>query len=150
VSIDSRPRLLVEVGSDAATSLPALDPASLQGWALVLPCAPQLQTPLPHKGGLRRCHMAHNSGLCLLWGELRCSHVSHGSQCPVGHGNKERHSCTRHQLGSHISKARSRVTKAPTRCADKQGHYNLQDMWTCRYSAARQCSAVRLARDVAR
>jgi hypothetical protein len=48
------------------------------------------------------------------------------------------------QLGSCVSKARSRVTEVLARHADRRCYHNLQDMWTCHYSMAQQCSVARL------
>jgi hypothetical protein len=46
-------------GSGVATYPIALNPASLLGRALALPCAPRLWTMSPCLGGLRCCHVSH-------------------------------------------------------------------------------------------
>jgi hypothetical protein len=93
----------------AVTCSSAPDPASLSRWAPALP---------------------RGSGLTSLRGELRCCHVPHGLQQAVDHRNKEGHNYPGMQLGSHVSKARSRVTETPARRADM------------RYSPIQQCNIV--------
>jgi hypothetical protein len=61
---------------------------------------------------------------------LRCLHVPHGSLRVVGHRNKERLSYNSMQQGLRISKTRTRVTEAPTRCADRRHHHDLQTLHT--------------------
>jgi hypothetical protein len=50
----------------AATRPTAPDTSSQLKRAPVLPCVPQHRTPPPSSGGLRCCHVTHNSGPCLL------------------------------------------------------------------------------------
>jgi hypothetical protein len=49
------------------------------------------------------------------------------------------------QVGSHVYKTCSHVTKATARHAGRRCHHSLQDMWICCYSTAQQCSTMRLA-----
>jgi hypothetical protein len=65
VSYGSRPYLLAEAGSSAATCPTASDPASLLKRAPMLPCVTRLRTSPPCSGGLRCCHVSHSSGPCL-------------------------------------------------------------------------------------
>jgi hypothetical protein len=143
-SCSFRPHLPTEVGSGAATCPATLDLTSLLSWAPAPPHVPQLRTSPPCQGGLRRCHVSHGSGAATCssapdlaslprWapvlsrgpglassrGELRCCHVPHGPQRAVDHRNKEGPSCPGTQLGSHVSKAQSRVTETPARHADR-------------------------------
>jgi hypothetical protein len=46
----------------AATCPTVLDPASLSRWAPALPCALQLHTLPPCRGGLQRYHVPYSSG----------------------------------------------------------------------------------------
>jgi hypothetical protein len=137
----SGPRLPTQEGYGAATCHTAPDPASLLGKAPVLPCATQLRNPFLCSGGLRCCHVAHNSGPCLptqegsgaaacpmtldlaslLRGEgLRCCHMSCDPQRVTSLKNKESLSCNGIQQGSHVSKTRLCVTEVPTRRAGRR------------------------------
>jgi hypothetical protein len=62
VSYGSRPRLLAEVGSGAATCPAALDPASLLGRAPALSCVPRHRILPSCSRGLRRSHVSHGTG----------------------------------------------------------------------------------------
>jgi hypothetical protein len=139
-----------------ATMCPAAsDPASLLRWAPALPRVPQLRTPPPCRGELRCCHVPISFGphfpvtegsdgaTCLMAlestspkVELRCHHMSHNSQRAMGHENKERLGYLSMQLCLPVPMARSCVTEAPVRRADRQRHHILQDMRVGRYSAA--------------
>jgi hypothetical protein len=128
-----RSRLLAELSSGVATRFSALDLASLPRWALTLPHVPWLWA-LPSREesfGAFTCSSASDlvslsrsapvlprgTGLASPRGELRCYHVLHDFQRIVDHGNKEGPSCPITQLGSHVSKARSRVIEALVRRA---------------------------------
>jgi hypothetical protein len=65
VPCGSEPYLPANAGLGAATCHTALDPASLFGRALMLPCVTWLRTPLSCSGGLQCCHVPHDSGHCL-------------------------------------------------------------------------------------
>jgi hypothetical protein len=56
------PRLLVQVGSDAATCPVAWDLTSLPRWALALPRGPRPQDSPPCQGGLQSCHVSRSPG----------------------------------------------------------------------------------------
>jgi hypothetical protein len=62
VPCGSGPCLPTEACSDAFTCLTALNPASLLGRALVLPCVTRLRTPPPWLEGLLCYHMPQGSG----------------------------------------------------------------------------------------
>jgi hypothetical protein len=98
----------------AATRPTALDHATLLRWAPVVPHGPWLQTPPPCTGGLRCYHVFRDlephltspqgGGAlalpCVPWLWIpplfpRGSVAATCSWLSMGHGNKERHSCTR-------------------------------------------------------
>jgi hypothetical protein len=62
-SYSFRLRLPAEEGFSVVTCLMTLDPTSPLGRALVPPRVPQLRTPPPRWGGLRRRRLPHDS----LW-----------------------------------------------------------------------------------
>jgi hypothetical protein len=108
-------RFPVEVGSDATTCLIAPGSAS-------------------SRGELRRCHVFLSSAPrfsvevgsdAVTWPRPRLSERrapvlprTHNPQWVMNHRNKERSSCSGTQLGSFVSKVRSRVTETPARRAD--------------------------------
>jgi hypothetical protein len=96
VSCGPRPCLCAEVGSGTSMCLVAPDLASLLRCAPALPRVPQLRTSLPCRGGLRRFHMSHGSGLCLPEGESSGATTSLRLLQAVENRNKERLSCPRH------------------------------------------------------
>jgi hypothetical protein len=129
------PHLLAELSSGAATCSSTLDLTFMLRWAPVLPrvpearlperrapvlpCVPQLRTSPPYRGGLWHCYMSHGSGLCLP--KRRALVLPRTPRPPSGlwtTGIKKGLAAPGTRLGSHIFKARSRVTEAPTRCAD--------------------------------
>jgi hypothetical protein len=58
----SQPHLPTWEGSSAAICPAALDLISIHGRAPALPRVPQLRTPPPYIGGLRRCHASRGTG----------------------------------------------------------------------------------------
>jgi hypothetical protein len=135
VSNGSGPRLSAEVGSGTATCPMALDLASWLRWAPSLPCVLCLRTSPPSWGGLRRCHVSHDS--------LRATSFKHKEK-PNKPACAARHACSQH-------------TRARFHGVSCQGHHALarresrqccqypQDVWTCIYSVA----TIRLQRDAA-
>jgi hypothetical protein len=85
----------------------------LERRAPTLPRVPQLRTSLPCRGGLRRCHVAPTSP--------PREESSGAATYPTASsglwttGIKNDLTALGTQLGSHVSKARPRVTEAPTR-----------------------------------
>jgi hypothetical protein len=61
VSHASGPCLLAWESSSVATCSTGPDSASMPGRASELPHVPRLRTPAPYSGGLRHCHMSHDS-----------------------------------------------------------------------------------------
>jgi hypothetical protein len=128
------PHLLAELSSSAATCSSAPDLTSLPRWAPALPRFPWLRAlpPIEESSGGAMCSSAldltslprwspalpRSPGLASPRGELRCCHVPHGPQRAVDHRNKKGLAAPGTQLGSHVSRARSRVTKASARRAD--------------------------------
>jgi hypothetical protein len=152
---DVRPR--------AATCLTAPDPASLLRWAPALSCVPQLRTPPLCRGELWRWHMPLSSGPASP--QERAPTVPHASwlrtlpprgersdvaTCPMTLSGpwtmriKKVLAILGTQLGSCVLKPRSRVTKPSARRANRRRHHSSQDVRAGHYSAAQQCSAVRL------
>jgi hypothetical protein len=129
------PRLLAELTSGAATRSSAPDLASLSRWALALPRVPWLRAlpPREESSGAAMCSLAsdlaslprwaptlsHGPGLTNPRGKLRCCHVPHGPSGLWTTGIKKGLAVPGMQLGSHVSKARPRVTEAPVRHADR-------------------------------
>jgi hypothetical protein len=73
VSHGSELSLPAREGSGAATCPMAMDNASLLVRALMMPCAPQLQTPSHCSGGLWCCHVPRGSGSHLpAWEDSDC------------------------------------------------------------------------------
>jgi hypothetical protein len=127
-------RLLGELSSGAATRFSALDLVSLPRWALALPRVPWLWALLPKRrasalprvshlrtsplcrGRLRRCHMAPASPLR--------EESSGAATYPTTlsglwtTGIKKGLAASDTQLGSHVSKTRSRVVEAHIRRAN--------------------------------
>jgi hypothetical protein len=56
------------------------------------------------------------------------SHVSHGPSGLRTTGLKKGLAALGTQLGSLVSKVRSRITEVPTRYVDKRHHHNMQDV----------------------
>jgi hypothetical protein len=110
------------VSSCTVTCPSAPDFTSLPRWAPALPCVPWLRALPPRLGssGAATCPTPPSG----LWTT----------------GIKRSFTALKMQLGSHVSKVRSHVTEVPARHANRQCHHNLQDMQTCRYSVAQQCS----------
>jgi hypothetical protein len=82
----------------------------------VLPRVPQLRTSPPCRGGLRRCHVAPASPP-----REESSGAATYPTAPSGlwtTGIKKGVAALGTQLGSHVSKAWSRVTEAPARRED--------------------------------
>jgi hypothetical protein len=132
------PRLLAELSSDAAMCSLASDLASLPRWAAVLPCVPWPRASLPCYVELRRCYVFLSFEPCLPTevgsgadicpmapgsisprGELWCCHVPHAPSSLWTTGIKKGLVAPGTQLGSHVSKERSRVTEASVRRADR-------------------------------
>jgi hypothetical protein len=110
------PRLLAELSFGAATRSSAPDLASLPRWAPALPHVSQLRTSPPCRGGLWRCHVAP-----ALPPREESSGAATYLTVPSGlwtTGIKKGLAGPSTQLGSHVSKAWSRVTEAPVRRAD--------------------------------
>jgi hypothetical protein len=78
VSHGSGPCLPAREGSGAATCPMTPDPASLLGRAPALPRVLRHRTPPPCSGGLRRCHVSHDTGPRLLTRE-----GSGAAMCPT-------------------------------------------------------------------
>jgi hypothetical protein len=95
MSYDSGPRLPDEVGSSAAVCPIALDLTYRLRWTLTLPHILWLRTSPPDWGGLRRCHVSHDS----LWATC-FKHKESLADLPM-------------QLGTHVPNARAHVFKAP-------------------------------------
>jgi hypothetical protein len=130
----SGPRRLAELSSSTATYFSALDLTSLPRWAPVLPCVPWHRDlpPREESSGTATCYstldlaslsrwasaLPRGPGLASMRGELRYCDVSHGPQRLWTIGTKKGLAAPGTSLGSHVSKAQSRVTEAPTRCAD--------------------------------
>jgi hypothetical protein len=132
----SGPYLPTKIGSGAATCPTALDPASLLRWTPALPRVHRLWTTPPDQDGLRSYHVPLRFGPRFPVGK------GYGIfACPTTLGPA---SLLGTQLGSRVSKASSRVTKALARRADMWRHHSLQDMRSCRYSVAQWCSVARL------
>jgi hypothetical protein len=85
--------------------------------APALSCVPQLRTSPPCRGGLRQCHVASASPPREeSYGAATYPTIPSGL-CTTGI-NKDLAALAT-QLGSHVSKARPRVTEAPARHADR-------------------------------
>jgi hypothetical protein len=114
VSCSSKPCLPIEVASDAAICPTTLDLATLLWWALVLPCGSLLRTSPPREGELRRCHVSHGTGPRFPAREgsdaATCHAVPYRSWAS---SIKKGLDGLAIQLGSHIPKTLSRVSKAP-------------------------------------
>jgi hypothetical protein len=93
VSLNSRPRLPVEVGFGAAIRPMSPNPASKIRRAPVLPRVSRLQTSIPCRGGLWHRHASYCRLRALppCKGGLWHHNVSGGSLRAVWHKNKERH-----------------------------------------------------------
>jgi hypothetical protein len=96
VSHSPGPRLLAEVSSGVAMCPRALRSAFLGGG-----------------GELRCCHVSHGSGLCLPERGAPLLPCVTWPRWTVDHRNKKGLAALGTQLGSHVSKARSCITKAP-------------------------------------
>jgi hypothetical protein len=122
------PHLPTEVSSDAATCFSAPDLASLSRWVPALPHVPLLQAmpPRDESFGVATCSsildltslsmwawaLPRGPGLASPRGKLRCCHVPHGPSGLLTTRIKKALAASGMQLGSHVSKAWSRVTKA--------------------------------------
>jgi hypothetical protein len=128
------PRLLAELSSGATTRSSALDLGSLPRWAPALPRVPWLRALLPREesSDAATCSSTPDLASLLRWapvlpcgpgltsprGELRCCHIPHDPNGLWTTGIKKCLAAVNTQLGSHVSKAQSRVTEAPVRRAD--------------------------------
>jgi hypothetical protein len=109
----SRSYLPAQKGSIATMCPGALDPASLFGRASTLPRAPWLRTPPPYSGGLWCCHVSHGlePRLPAREGSGTATFPSALSR-PRDLGIKKGLADLGMQLGSHVLKVHSCVTKA--------------------------------------
>jgi hypothetical protein len=128
-------RLLAELSSGAATHSSVPDLASPSRWAPTLQRVPWLWalpsreesfdaatcSSAPGLASLSRWAptLSRGPGLASPRGELRCCHVPYGPSGLWTTGIKKGITASGTQLVSHVSKARSRVIKAPTRRADR-------------------------------
>jgi hypothetical protein len=129
------PRLLTELSSGAATCSSGLGPASLSRWASVLPRVTWLRA-LPFQeesSDAATCSSAPNLAFLPMWaptqprgpgltspsGEIRCYHVPTGPSGLWTTRINKGLTASSTQLSSLVSKARSRVTEAPARRADR-------------------------------
>jgi hypothetical protein len=112
VSYSSGPHLPIKVDSDAATRTTTPDLTTLLWRALVMPCGPLLRTSHPRQGELRRYHMSYGTGSHLParegFGATTHPAVSSGPQTS---SIKKGLAGLSMQLGSRVSKARSRASK---------------------------------------
>jgi hypothetical protein len=135
------PRLLAELSSVAATCSLAPDLTSLLRWAPALPCVPWIQVlhPREESSGAVTCSSApdlaslprwaptlpHGPNLASPRGGLWCYHIPHGSSELWTTGIKKGLAAPDTELGSYVSKARSRVTEAPARRVDRPLQFDL-------------------------
>jgi hypothetical protein len=115
------PHLLAEVSSGAATWPVAPGLASLLICALTLPHVPQLRTSPPCRGGLRRCHVSHGSGLCLS--ERRASALPRVPQLqasPPCRGGLRRCHVARPRLTERRAPVLSRTPRPPVDCGPQE------------------------------
>jgi hypothetical protein len=125
MSCGPRSHILADVRSDTSTCPLALNLTFLPMWALDLPHVLWLRAlPLQGESSSVVTRLPTPDG---LWN-------TGIKKCLTAQGT---------QLDLCVSKICSHVNETSVRRADRRHHHYQQDVWTCRYSAAQQCSIAR-------